>query len=178
MASLDTNFNVSPYFDDYDTEKNFYRLLFRPSTAVQARELTQIQSIIQDQIERFGNHIFKDGSIIDGVAITYHSKLPYISLVDQLDANGLNTNSNFLVSGLDSTYLITNSTDSNNAVRGVIKIAKSGLVLTQPNTNRLYIDYIKTGKDASNNDVLEFLPDDKIEIKKEILGETNLQQGD
>ena len=42
MASLDTNFNVSPYFDDYDTEKNFYRLLFRPSTAVQARELTQI----------------------------------------------------------------------------------------------------------------------------------------
>ena len=164
MASLDTNLNVSPYFDDYDTEKNFYRLLFRPSTAVQARELTQIQSIIQDQIERFGNHIFKDGSIIDGVAITYHSKLPYISLVDQLDANGLNTNSNFLVSGLDSTYLITNSTDSNNAVRGVIKIAKSGLVLTQPNTNRLYIDYIKTGKDASNNDVLEFLPDDKLYI--------------
>ena len=50
---LNTNLNVSPYFDDFDPTKNYSRILFRPGTAVQARELTQIQSILQDQIENF-----------------------------------------------------------------------------------------------------------------------------
>ena len=52
----------SPYYDDFDQTKNFYRILFKPGTAVQARELTQIQSILQDQIKKFANHIFVDGS--------------------------------------------------------------------------------------------------------------------
>jgi hypothetical protein len=34
------DFNTEPYFDDYDAKKDFYRVLFRPSYAVQARELT------------------------------------------------------------------------------------------------------------------------------------------
>ena len=42
--------------------ENFHRVLFRPAFAVQARELTQLQTILQNQIERFGEHIFKDGS--------------------------------------------------------------------------------------------------------------------
>ena len=45
---------VSPYYDDFDETKNFHRILFRPGYAVQARELTQIQTIMQNQIERFG----------------------------------------------------------------------------------------------------------------------------
>jgi hypothetical protein len=52
----------SPYYDDFDQTKNFYRILFKPGTAVQSRELTQIQSILQDQIKKFANHIFVDGS--------------------------------------------------------------------------------------------------------------------
>ena len=59
-------YNINPYFDDYDENKNFYRMLFKPSSAVQARELTQIQSILQKQIERFGNHVFKNGSLVTG----------------------------------------------------------------------------------------------------------------
>ena len=67
MPSYDSNlFNIEPYFDDFDETKNFQKLLFRPSYAVQARELSQIQSILQNQIERFGNHIFKDGSKVYG----------------------------------------------------------------------------------------------------------------
>jgi len=54
----------NPYYDDFDADKNFYRILFKPGVAVQARELTQIQSILQDQITKFANHIFKDGSRI------------------------------------------------------------------------------------------------------------------
>ena len=47
-----TDLNVSPYYDDFDTNDNFHRVLFRPGFAVQARELTQLQSILQNQIER------------------------------------------------------------------------------------------------------------------------------
>jgi hypothetical protein len=60
------NYNLNPYFDDYDDNKNFHRMLFKPSFAVQARELTQIQTILQKQVERFGNHVFKNGSVVTG----------------------------------------------------------------------------------------------------------------
>ena len=49
-----TDLNVAPYYDDFDTTDNFHRVLFRPGFAVQARELTQLQSILQNQIERHG----------------------------------------------------------------------------------------------------------------------------
>lgn len=64
--ALDTNFNINPYFDDFDQAKNYLRLLFKPGYAVQSRELTQIQSVLQNQIERFGNNIFKNGSVVTG----------------------------------------------------------------------------------------------------------------
>ena len=56
------NLNQSPYFDDYNENKKFHRILFRPGRAVQARELTQLQSSLQKQIERFGSHVFEQGS--------------------------------------------------------------------------------------------------------------------
>ena len=49
----ETNLNVSPYFDDFDKNKNFSRVLFKPGSPVQARELTTLQSILQNQIEKF-----------------------------------------------------------------------------------------------------------------------------
>ena len=63
---LSTDFNVNPYYDDYNEDKKFLKILFKPGYAVQARELTQMQSILQKQIQRFGNNIFIDGSIILG----------------------------------------------------------------------------------------------------------------
>jgi hypothetical protein len=59
-----TNLNTAPYYDDFDGDKNFHQILFKPGYAVQARELTQLQTIIQDQVSKFGNHIFKHGSIV------------------------------------------------------------------------------------------------------------------
>ena len=61
--SLDTNFNVNPYNDDFDEDKKFLRILFKPGFAVQACELTQSQTILQKQVERFGEHVFKNGSV-------------------------------------------------------------------------------------------------------------------
>ena len=73
-----TDFNLSPYFDDTTEDKKFHRVLFRPAFAVQARELTQSQTILQNQIEKFGDHMFKQGSI----AVSYtHLTLPTSDLV-------------------------------------------------------------------------------------------------
>ena len=82
-----TVLNASPYFDDYNEEKNFHRVLFRPSVAVQARELNQVQSILQNQIERFGQHIFKDGTIIKGCGLSYLENIDYVSINDQFIGN-------------------------------------------------------------------------------------------
>ena len=57
-----TNLNVNPYYDDFDRSKDFYKILYKPGFPVQARELTGTQSIIQNQIQKFGNFVFKEGS--------------------------------------------------------------------------------------------------------------------
>lgn len=73
-----TTLASAPYFDDFNEDKKFHRVLFRPSFPVQARELTQLQSILQNQIERFGDSVFKTGSIIKGCAPTVISDAKYI----------------------------------------------------------------------------------------------------
>jgi hypothetical protein len=77
--ALDTNFNVNPYYDDFDEDKKFLRLLFKPGYAVQARELTQLQSLLQNQINRFGDFTFKNGSIVTGGQF-FNQSATYINL--------------------------------------------------------------------------------------------------
>ena len=67
----ETNLNISPYHDDFDSTKNFHRILFKPGIPVQARELTGLQSILQDQIEKFGTHFFKEGSKVIPGQLSY-----------------------------------------------------------------------------------------------------------
>jgi hypothetical protein len=67
----ETNLNVSPYFDDFDREKDYYKVLFKPGYPIQARELTSLQSILQNQIEQFGTHFFKEGDKIIPGQLTY-----------------------------------------------------------------------------------------------------------
>jgi hypothetical protein len=74
------DFNTEPYFDDYKAEKDFYRILFRPSYAVQARELTQLQTILQHQVSRFGNHVFKNGSQVIPGSVNVDNKVHFIKL--------------------------------------------------------------------------------------------------
>ena len=66
----ETNLNVSPYFDDFDPAKNYYRVLFKPGLPVQARELTSLQAVLQDQVEQIGTHLFKEGSMSYLVKLT------------------------------------------------------------------------------------------------------------
>ena len=75
-----TNLNVSPYFDDFDSAKNFNRVLFKPGTPVQARELTTLQSILQGQIEKFGKHIFKEGSMVIPGKFNYDPAYTFVKI--------------------------------------------------------------------------------------------------
>jgi microcystin-dependent protein len=59
-----------PYYDDFDQEKKFLKMLFKPGLPVQARELSQAQTILQNQIERLGSHIFRNGSVVLGGGIS------------------------------------------------------------------------------------------------------------
>ena len=77
-----TNLNISPYYDDFNKEDKFYKVLFKPGFPVQARELTTLQSSLQNQIESFGSHIFKDGSMVIPGNISYDSQYHSVRVVD------------------------------------------------------------------------------------------------
>lgn len=83
MAGYQTRlapFQQRPYYDDYDVNKKFLQVLFRPGMPVQARELTQMQTILQDQIARLGGHFFDNGSKIIGGETSIKQRIEYIKL--------------------------------------------------------------------------------------------------
>jgi hypothetical protein len=104
---MTTLFNYDPYYDDFNEDKNFMRVLFRPGYAVQARELTQLQTILSNQIEKFGNHIFKSGSPITGGKISLDDKAGYLILRSQYNGVDLNLDQFF-----DKTVISFNSSKS------------------------------------------------------------------
>ena len=75
-----TNLNRTPYFDDFDAGKNFYRILFRPGYSIQARELTQLQSMLQGQLESVGNSMFKQGQMVIPGEVSYSDTYEYVKL--------------------------------------------------------------------------------------------------
>jgi hypothetical protein len=82
------NFNTEPYYDDFDQTKNFHRILFKPGYAVQARELTQLQTQLQDQIKKFGNNIFVEGTVVlDGQRFFEKKNVSHIKIGTNLFGN-------------------------------------------------------------------------------------------
>jgi hypothetical protein len=87
----DTNLNVNPYFDDFDKSTNYQKVLFKPGFSVQTRELNTIQSIFQNQIESFGQHVFKEGSVVIPGNVGYN--LAYDCVLVQNFVNGISVES-------------------------------------------------------------------------------------
>ena len=148
-----TNFNVTPYYDDFDEDKNFYRILFQPGRAVQARELTQSQTILQDQVKKFGDHIFKDGSRVTGAEIfsvpefggkienlapDKRPKARSVKLESTFDNNSIN------VSSFINKYVTANTANTPNSnVKNIYFVHHADpAVGTDPDT--LYVSYIRT----------------------------------
>ncbi len=147
-----TNLNIPPYYDDFDEDKNYHQILFRPSTAVQARELTQLQTILQNQIERFGSWAFKNGDIVQGCAINDLPVVPYVFLADAL-ANGAPYDTREWV----NCIAVSNSSN----LQAKIVYANVGFQANYPNSNILYVKYLNTGTGGvarfSNNEPLRII---------------------
>jgi len=136
-VTLSTNFNVAPYYDDFSESKNFHRILFRPGLAVQARELTQMQTILQNQIDRFASHIFKEGSTVSGLETNYDTRYYYVKLRNATSTGGDVTVSNFVnrtIKGVTSGVLAT-----------VLNV-NDGSEANTPNFKTLFVKYL-----AANN---------------------------
>lgn len=153
------NYNVSPYFDDFDEFKNYHQILFKPGYAVQARELTQLQSILRNQIEKFGNHIFKHGSIV----------IPGNSFA-QLGVDYVTVGSSFNNVGLDNTRFLQKVVVG--ATSGVeAKVIHIEDEISAANPKTFYLSYTKSGVYVSGGNTLstnKFLPDEEIYVKTDI----------
>jgi len=154
----ETNLNVAPYFDDFSANNDYYKVLFKPAYPVQARELNNLQSILQNQIEKFGQHFFKEGAkIVPG-------NTNYIRPYDCVQ--------------LENVYLGIPLSDYVNQVRGsTITGLTSGVtavvdkILIGRNSEKgnttLYINYV--GSSTSDNAGTKFLDDELLSVDKDIL---------
>ena len=134
------NFNVDPYYDDFDPNKNFHRILFRPGRAVQARELTQTQTILQDQVSKFANHIFKQNTPVTGGQVTVNTNAIYIKLNETFNENDI----------VASDFLNQVITDASGVVFAKV-VATEESVSGDPPT--LIVSYL-SGKQFSAGDVI------------------------
>ena len=149
-TGLQTNLNVSPYYDDFNESKNFHRILFKPSIAVQARELTQLQTIVQNQIDRFGKHIFTEGSVVLGGKPSVNTSYDYVKISDKDILNNTISLSSFVGQKI---------TGQTSGVTATVIGYESGLVASSPNTNTLYVSYTNSGtsgttKTFNSNEIL------------------------
>jgi hypothetical protein len=168
--SQQTNLNVAPYFDDFDANNDFHRVLFKPGYPVQARELTTLQSILQNQIEKFGQHFFKEGAkVIPGNtgynAIYYCVQLqntfqgiPVAAYVDQLIGSKITGQTSGVSAVVDKVLLPEDSERGN---------------LT------LYINYLNSN--TQNNATQQFSDGESlvsnITITSGLLGNTSIASG-
>ena len=127
-------FLQSPYFDDYDENKKFYSSLFRPSYPVQARELNQLNSMLQKQIERLGNHMFKEGAKVLEGQMSFDTDVSYVKLQP-----GFITNIDNLVG--------TTLTGSLSKVKGTV-VAVAHAEHDDPAT--LFVKFIASDSNTSN----------------------------
>tara|TARA_B100000131_G_scaffold133762_1_gene130409 strand:- start:2188 stop:9438 length:7251 start_codon:yes stop_codon:yes gene_type:complete len=92
-----TNLNINPYYDDFKKSNNYYRVLYKPGHPIQARELTTSQSILQNQLESFGSHIFQEGAMVIPGGVMCDSQYAAVKLnPDHLGVN-ISVYASFLV---------------------------------------------------------------------------------
>ena len=137
-----TNLNVSPYFDDFNENKNYHKVLFKPGFPVQARELTTLQSILQNQVEKFGRHFFKEGSQVIPGGTFYDPN--YFAV--KIDPNFLNIPVNSY-----TKFLVDNKIKIKGETSGVEATVVNRL--TAPESidgfDTLYVKYSKSGSDGT-----------------------------
>ena len=130
-----SNVFQSTYKDDFKDSDNYHRVLFNSGRAIQARELTQLQTIIQEEIGRFGRNIFQDGSAVNPGGPEVNDNYEFIKLDTSVRTLPDDTSS---LLGLEFTHSATST-----AVR-VLEVVPA--VGSDPAT--LYVQYTNTSGGA------------------------------
>ena len=141
--SQKTDLNISPYYDDFDESKKFHKILFRAGRPVQARELTQSQSLLQNQVQRFGDHMFKEGSIVNGAETDIDMDVEFV----KLEATNPNTSGTTDVSSYIADFegKIIQGETSGAIAKVITTVAQTS---TDPDT--LIVKYLQEGSDGSS----------------------------
>jgi hypothetical protein len=168
--SQQTNLNVSPYFDDFDANNDYYRVLFKPGYPVQARELTTLQSILQNQIEKFGQHFFKEGSkVIPG-------NTAYNALYYAVQLN--NTYLGVPVTAYADQLIGSKITGQTSGITAVVEKVLSPSDSERGNIT-LYVSYI--GSSTQNNSTQQFFDGESLAsntaINSGLLGNSTIAAG-
>jgi hypothetical protein len=168
--SQETNLNVSPYFDDFDANNDYYKILFKPGYPIQSRELTSLQSILQNQIESFGKAFFKEGAKVIPGNIGYNA-LYYCVQIN-------NTYLGVPVEAYINQIVGTKITGQTSGVTAVVdRILLS--VDSERNTTTLYINYLSSS--TQNNSTQQFLDGETLittaTISSGLLGNTTIAAG-
>lgn len=123
------DFSAAPYNDDFSEDKKYYKVLFKPGLAVQTRELNQVQSIITEQINTFGRHIFKEGSMVIPGNSSIDTNAPYVKLAGTTVATSL----------IGKTLVGSDS--------GISALVVFGVNSEQGQPPTLYVKYLNSGSD-------------------------------
>jgi hypothetical protein len=137
-----TNLNVNPYYEDFDANKNFYKILFRPGYSIQGRELTQVQSILQNQIESFGKYAFKQGDLVVPGEVGLNTKLDYVKL-SSVSEVAVNENNSIVYKKYDISQLLGQQLRGLSS--GVIATILSTRNATESSADTLYLNYLNSG---------------------------------
>jgi hypothetical protein len=164
----ETNLNVSPYFDDFDKNKNYHKVLFKPGYPVQARELTTLQSILKNQIEQFGSHFFKEGARVIPGQLTYISNFYAVEINSEYSGIPVSLYLNNLI-GL-KIYGRTSGVTAK-----IVKVLSSDE--SEKGNITLYLDYINS---ASNDSSQREFADNEVLISESniVFGNSFISSGE
>ena len=166
-----TNLNVAPYFDDFESGKDFHKVLFKPGYPVQARELSTLQSILQNQIEKFGQHFFKEGSKVIPGNIGYSQLYFCVQLNNNFQGIPIEEYTDQLVG--------TTITGKNSGVKAVVDKVLKAADSEKGNTT-LYINYLNSS--TTNNSTQTFSDGEELScdttITSGLLGNNSITPGD
>ena len=137
-----TNLNVSPYYEDFDANKNFYKILFRPGYSIQGRELTQVQSILQNQVESFGKYAFKQGELVIPGEVGLNTKLDYVKL-SSVSEVAISEGDDIVYKKYDISQLVGQQLIG--LTSGVKATILATTLATETSADTIYVNYINSG---------------------------------
>ena len=137
-----TNLNVNPYYEDFDATKNFYKILFRPGYSIQGRELTQVQSILQNQLESFGKYAFKQGEQVIPGEVGLNTKLDYVKL-SSVSEVAISEGDSIVYKKYDISQLV--GQQLRGLTSGVLANVLATKLATESTADTIFVSYLNSG---------------------------------